>query len=261
MRIKSFSRLARAPLYVFITACVARQPTSAPVPEPASTPQTTPAASPSAPGIHTTEGPWTFTYAPGTLTYNITVEARIARVPDSTNARVFPPATQQITLTLLPTGETQLVTPPAPTSSVCDSTAALATRASQLIPKLPTQLTAGATWSDTVIVEGCRGNIPAVTNIARRYTVVGDTTVGGTQLLHVVRTEAVVSRGEGNEGQHRVLMNATGTGTSSLFFDVTKGRFFGSSGTHTTDVGITTSGRVNHFLQHTTERVMLVPAQ
>jgi hypothetical protein len=108
-------------------------------------------------------------------------------------------------------------------------------------------------------MDNCVGNTFAHTILANTYTVTGDTIYNGVTALHVTRSSVISAHGEGTEGQHRVLLSTTGTGTTDLYFDVAAGRFLGSLGTQTSAVDVTTSGQLNHFLQRAIERVTFVP--
>lgn len=236
-------------------------PGSAPAPE-SSRPQ--PAASvptsssaPSA-AVHVRGGgPWRFTPAAGTYTYTLLTEAQIAPATDTTQLRSVPATTQRVIVNVTPAGDVQLVDPPAPTSGVCDAAAVLATRAQELMPRVPAALVVGATWNDSTTIAGCRGPIPSTTRTLRTYTVVGDTTYAGVPALQVHRADVIDAHGQGAEGQHSVTLTATGAGSVELFFDTASGRFLGSDGTQSTVVDVGASGRTTRFIQHVHVRATL----
>lgn len=236
-------------------------PGSAPVPE-SSRPQ--PAASvpsdstlPTAPVHVRGGGPWRFTPAAGTYTYTLVTEAQIAPATDTTQLRSVPTTTQNVIVNVTPAGDVQLVDPPAPTSGACDASAVLATRAQELVPRVPVALSVGAIWSDSTSVDGCRGPIPSTTRTLHTYTVIGDTTYAGVPALQIHRADVIDAHGQGAEGQHNVTLSATGTGSVELFFDTASGRFLGSDGMQTTAVDIGASGRTTRFIQHVHERATL----
>lgn len=143
-----------------------------------------------------------------------------------------------------------------------------------MITTLPPHITGGESWSDSTTTDGCRGSIPATSHVAHTYTVLGDTVLATvltgatapttapvtapTTALHVHRDDVIAATGEGAEGQHRVLVSATGTGSAELFFDVATGRFLGSDGVQNSSVDINTSGRVTRFVQHVAQHVALI---
>ena len=230
------------------------QPTS-PVPARAPAPQPATAAQPPRGG-----GPWQYTPAGGTYSYVITTDAAVNRVDSVAPPRTLPTMTQRVTLAIFSTGDVQLVDPPAPASGApCDAASALATRALELVPRVPMTLTAGATWSDSSTTQGCRGTIPATSHTQSRYTVVGDTSIGGIVALQVHRADTIAATGEGTQGQHHITLAATGSGSTELYLDPATGRFLGADGTQETAVDVTTSGRTERFLQHVRERASLVP--
>ena len=118
-------------------------------------------------------------------------------------------------------------------------------------------MSAGDTWTDSTNTNGCRGSVPATSHVTRSYTVIGDTIVGGLHAIQIHHTDTIDATGEGAEGQHRVLVSATGTGYGDIFVDPTTGRLISASSMQTTSVAVTTSGRSNRFLQHVTEQITL----
>lgn len=218
-------------------------------------PQPAPAAQPARGG-----GPWQYAPAGGTYSYVITTDGTVSRVDSAAPPRTLPTTAQRVTLAIFSTGDVQLVDPPAPASDApCDAASALATRALELVPRIPATLNAGATWSDSSTTHGCRGTIPTTTHTQSRYTVIGDTTVGGTVALQVHRADSISANGDGAQGQHHITLAATGIGGTELYLDPASGRFLGADETQETILDVTTSGHTERFLQHAHERAMLAP--
>jgi hypothetical protein len=243
-------------------ACASVPP--APVPEPASAPASSPAqpaSTPSAPSPAKPKpargGAWAFAYAPGTYTYTLTTEAVIAPLSDSSQKRQLPGLNQKATITIGAGGDVQVVEPGAVTTTACDASAALTTRAQQLIPSIPAHLATGDHWRDSTTTNGCRGMIPAESAVISNYTVVGETTFANMPAVQIHRLDSLSARGEGSEGQHRISVTASGTGNTDLFLDVATGRLIGSSGLQSSLVNVTTSGRLAQFIQHVTEVITL----
>lgn len=245
-------------------ACAATSPVVAPTPK--GNPNTIPAqSSPATPPIRPTPPvakpavatAWSFTYMPGTYTYDIATSATIAPVSDSMNTREIPTLSQTATVMILPTGDVQIVNPAPPASPGCaDPAAALITQVQGLIPKIPQQLTLGSAWRDSTVTSGCRGMIPATSTMISNYVVAGDTTtIDGSDVLQIQRVDSFSATGEGVDGQHRIQMIATGTGKTTLFFDVTAGRLTDAKTTQRTLVDVTTSGKLAQFIQHVTQSV------
>jgi hypothetical protein len=244
---------------VFMAACVSASPATEPTPanEPAANPaqpasQPAPPA-PTPPTRISRGGPWRFVYAPGTYAYTIVTDAVIAPVLDTTQKRQAPELNQKATISLSDSGDLQVVDPVPGTTALCDSSSALITRARQLISKLPEQLAVGDRWRDSTTTTGCRGTIPAESTVISNYVVVGDTAFANAVALQIHRTDSLSATGEGSEGQHRIMVAATGTGVMDLFLDTVAGRLLGSRGLQTSLVNITTSGKLTQFIQHVTE--------
>jgi hypothetical protein len=190
----------------------------------------------------------------------IVTDGQLQRTDSASAPRTLPSTTQRITLGIFSTGDIQLVDPPAPASGApCDAAAALATRARELFPRVPATLTAGATWTDSSTVDGCRGAIPTTTHTQSRYTVIGDTTVGGITVLQLHRADTISAKGDGTQGQHRITLSANGSASAELLLDPATGRFLSVDETQEMAVDVGTSGRNQRFLQHVHERATLAP--
>ena len=139
----------------------------------------------------------------------------------------------------------------------CDSMAALITRAQQLLPKIPQDLSVHSMWSDSSVTTGCRGTIPTTVKALYTYAVLPETLYNGVQAVHLSRSDTISAQGNGNEGQHQIALTATGTGVVDFYLDPASGSLLGSSNKQVTKLDITTSGQTGHFLQHVTEQVAL----
>lgn len=245
-------------------ACAPATPVTSPVPAnvPASSPTQPvltppPVTSPPAVPVKPT-GSWNFAYAPGTYVYSFKTTATVAPASDTTSKQLVPELDQRATIIISATGDVKVIDPALITSARCDPNSALTARAQQLIPKIPERLTVGDRWRDSTTTTGCRGSIPAESTAISNYVVVGDTTFGNTSLLHVQRTDSLSANGEGADGQHRILITATGSGQADLFLDFTTGRLAGLQGVQNTLVNVSTSGRLVRFAQHVTESILIV---
>lgn len=234
----------------------------------APTPSVQPAAKPNAPAQPTQlpapvpapasrAGTWTFAYAPGTYVYTLTTNATVAPITDTTLKRPIPEMNQQISLAITGTQDVQVINPVAGSSSACDQNAAIITLTQQIIPKLPAHFATGDHWRDSTSTSGCRGMILATTQMISNYVVGSDTTFVNTNGVRIGRTDSLNANGEGSEGQHRIIVTATGTGTSDFYVNPVTGQLLGSNGLQTALISITTSGRLTQFLQHVRESVVL----
>ncbi|HEV2641096.1 MAG TPA: hypothetical protein VGT98_00240 [Candidatus Elarobacter sp.] len=264
--------VASAPLWTLcltLAACVRITPVTPSTPAPAAPPSGTsvpsPVASapvvppPATPAVRT--GSWQFAFAPGGYSYSVVTDARITPVTDRAQGLVPPELVQHATISISPSGAVQVTDPTTATTSTapCDPTATLISRMQSLVPRLPARLVAGDTWTDSTTTTGCAGAFLATSHVMRRYTVIGDTTFAGIPAIQIHRADDITASSEGSNGQHRVLIAATGTGGGELFFDPAGGRFLGTIGTQHTTVDVTTSGRTTRFVQEITERVTIAP--
>lgn len=243
-----------------IAACATRPPAVSTSPTPttsgtAGKSASTPVAGKPTPTV--SRQTWNFSYLPGSYTYTIATTANIALQSDSAARQTLPNVSEQVTLKIRDNGEAE-VTDPAPSNSlICDSTAALVTRAQQLLPRIPQHLTVHAMWSDSSVTTGCRGTIPTTVKAAYTYAVLPETLYKGIQAVHVTRSDTISAQGTGSEGQHQIALSANGIGFIDFYFDPASGVFLGSVNQQVTKLNITTSGQTGHFLQHVVEEVAL----
>lgn len=190
---------------------------------------------------------------PGQYTYTITLTGTVTPPPDSTpsHAHTVPPLTQQITFNV---GDSVTIANPVlPTQLECTPQRALFSKALQLFPKIPSNLHSEMTWTDSSTVNSCSSTIPVELDVLTRYRVIGDTTYNGNAALQIEKTATFSAHGEGNQAQHRILLSASGTEIGTLYVDPNAGQLLGSATIQNAKIDITTSGRVSHFTQQTTE--------
>jgi hypothetical protein len=127
-----------------------------------------------------------------------------------------------------------------------------------LIP-FPEQLSAGVTWRDSTEVQGCQAGIPTSAHTTRSYIVSGDTSYGGGSALAILRTDTTHARGEGGLQQHRVSIDAVGTGTALYYLDIATGRVIRLTVDQLLDLEVTASGRRSQFKQNSKQEFLIVP--
>ena len=141
------------------------------------------------------------------------------------------------------------------TVTACDNAGLNAVTAlNRSIISLPRAIAAGMTWTDSSTVSGCSGSIPVQLTAIRSYRILGETKDGGPGMIAIDRTDRVRATGEGSQGQHRVLLQANGSGSARILVDRSSGILSGIEGEQKTDVIVTTSGRTQHFVQTVRER-------
>lgn len=205
-------------------------------------------------------GPWVFALAPGSYTYDVDETGEAMLVPDTSAWRPLAPVAGRVTVQVSG-GDSVTVTEPRipPIGTPCDSTPRLAVQAVGIIPHVPASLTAGGSWRDSTTVTACRGPVLATVVTRSVYTVIGDTIAGGPgSPVLLQRVDSISARGEGAEGQHRILLTASGTGTSDIVLDPAMGVVSSVSGTQVMRVEVTTSGRTSTLVQRVQRRATLV---
>jgi hypothetical protein len=266
-------------LYLFAacTASTVPQP-GRPLPSP---PLPNPAPVPSAGGT------WTFNYAPGAVAYQISRSAGIESQSDSGSHREISTNTTHESLALAPAGDTIHFTAIVDTFAITtqgtigpvqpillpvqlsgsfvgdsltisvDSAAekcnpvssALSADLHNLLLRFPVQLSQGTSWRDSVELTACQGMIPTTAHIARSYIVSGETLYQGEPVLLVQRADSIRAHGEGAQQQHRVILDASGTGSAIYYVSPKDGRLVRINTAQDLDLAITASGRTHHFKQ------------
>lgn len=86
---------------------------------------------------------------------------------------------------------------------------------SRVLPRIRVALAAGATWADTVDLNGRMGELEVKRHVVAKYTVVGDSTVGADKSWKIARETATTLSGSGmSQGQPMTLEGtAAGKGT------------------------------------------------
>ncbi len=231
-------------------------------------------------------GPWAFSHSPGTREYRISRSASIQGWTDSVaRQEVVSNVTHEI-LTLEPTGDEltfkaivdkfDLTTEGAvgPAQSVqlpielsgnlgstgirvdgsangpCDAIRSIAvTDLHNLLAPFPARLARGMTWRDSINVSGCQAGIPTTTSTRRVFKVDGEVVHNGQSLLLLTRMDTLVSRGTGAYDQHRMEVGGTGSGSALYYLDPATGEVSHLITVQSSQIRVTTSGRVHAFTQ------------
>ncbi len=267
--------------------------TASTVPQPRQ-PIPSPALPNSAP-ISSATGPRTFNYAPGTAAYQISRTAWIESRSDSGSHREISTNTTHELLALEVAGDTIHFTAIIDTSStmtqgvinpvqsvpvpvqlsgsfISDSlifsgdsiaekcnpvSSTLLADLHNLLVRFPIQLSQGSSWRDSVELTSCQGMIPTTAHIARSYIVSGEIAYQAEQVLLVQRTDSIHARGEGAQQQHRVTLEASGTGSATYYVSPDSGRVVRIDTGQDLDLAITASGKIHHFKQSSKEEFNL----
>jgi hypothetical protein len=236
-------------------------------------------------------GAWTFNRAPGAVSYRISRSAAIESQSDSNPHREVSTNTTHELVTLDLAGDTIHFTAIIDTSSTTtqgtigpvqsvqlpvqltglvaansltisgDSIAekcnpvssALSADLYNLLVGLPTQLSRGNSWRDSVELSTCQGMIPTLVRIARSYVVSGETIYQGLPVVVVQRRDSIDAHGEGAQQQHRVILDASGTGNATYYLNPQNGFIAHLNTGQDLDLAITTSGKIHRFRQSATQ--------
>ena len=115
----------------------------------------------------------------------------------------------------------------------------------------PLTLAQNQSWTDSSTVPACSGTIPVQITSVRTYRVIGES---DGELL-VERRDRTFSSGEGAQGQHRMTIQARGTGSSQLRLDRRTGEVVSAAGVSQTEIDVGSSGRSQRFVQTVQSRV------
>jgi len=266
-------------LYLSAACTSSPVPRAGPLPPSPSTPIPTPVT-----GV---SGPWSFNYAAGRTSYQISRSAAIESQSDSGTHQETSTNTTHESLTIEPVGDTIRFTAVLDTFSTttqgiigpvqsvrlptqfsgtftgdslmfasdslaekCDpASSALMGDLRNLLVHFPAQLQRGDSWRDSVELKGCQAMIPTTAQIVRVYVVVGEADYQSEAMLTVQRTDTIKAHGEGAQQQHRLTLDATGTGTAFYHIRPMDGHIAHLSTGQDLTIEITTSGRTHHFKQ------------
>jgi hypothetical protein len=282
-------------LYGFLLASlsIACAGPQGPVPIPTPVP-TSPLPEPATPTVPNTKS-WSFKYSPGSVSYQITRSAVIERA-DSINLRETTTNSAHESLTLEATEQgvvftavvdtftttTQsLIGPVRPvqlpiqisgllsvdsltinsqaTDSCSPVNTVLLTDLHNLLVKFPAVLSPGVVWTDSISLRGCQSGVPTLSHILRSYIVSGEVAFEGQPVVLVLRTDTTQAQGEGGLQQHRVSINAIGTGTAAYYLNPETGQVTHLTLNQALDLGVTTTARAYQFKQSSKQEFRLAP--
>ena len=127
-----------------------------------------------------------------------------------------------------------------------------------LIP-FPEQLSAGVSWKDSTNVQGCQAGIPTSAHTTRSYVVSGSASYEGHPVLVILRADTTRAKGEGGLQQHRVSIDAAGTGTALYYLDTATGRVVRLTIDQILDLSVTASATRSQFRQNSKQEFQIVP--
>src|SRR5258706_3005134 len=95
--------------------------------------------------------------------------------------------------------------------------------------------------------------IPTTAHVARSYVVSGGITYQGLPVVVVQRQDSIHAHGEGAQQQHRVTLDASGTGSATYYMDPQNGFILRLNTEQNLYLAITASGKINHFRESSTQ--------
>lgn len=122
----------------------------------------------------------------------------------------------------------------------------------------PLTLRPGTSWTDSSTVSTCSGTIPVELTTIRIYTVIGGAQAPEGATIVVERSERTRAKGEGTQGQHRIGIDAAGTGSTRLYLEPASGLLRLAEGKSKTVITVRSSGRLQQFVQTVEERTARV---
>jgi hypothetical protein len=281
-------------LFSFALGCGGARSPQAGTPSPI--PPSLPTSQPTTPVA--ASGARTFKYAPGTVTYRISRSAAIeSGGPDSIRHREISTNATHVVLSLDSTDQgtnftvvvdtfattTQgLIGPVQPiqlpihsSGSFTDSTVTinnqpdteqcntassmLVTDLHNLLVPFPGQLSSGVAWKDSTDIKGCQAGVPTSAHTSRSFVVSGETSYEGRPVLTIVRVDTTRAQGEGGLRQHRVSIDATGTGTAVYYLDMTTGRIIHLTVDQILNLNLGTLTGRSQFKQDSKQDYRIVP--
>ena len=239
---------------------------------------------------------WAFSYTPGMVSYRVTRSATVENVSDSAPGREITANLTHETLGLERVGDTiqftivvdtfvtttQNLVGPAQVSPlpihlsgllvhdtlqiVADSTAvpcspsqsAIRTDAHNLLVPFPARLEQGRVWTDSLEISGCQAMIPTIARIHRIFRVSGEASYQGKPVVIVERRDSIQAHGEGAQGQHQLVLDASGTGSVLYYLSPSSGRIVNAAAEQNLDLVITASGRTSNFRQNLKQEFALI---
>lgn len=117
---------------------------------------------------------------------------------------------------------------------------------------LPLELVDQQTWTDSTSLSVCSGILPLNLTTIRSFHVAGESEINGVPVLMIDQNERTFSKGEGSQGQHRIIVESQGTSTGRFYLDRQSGQLLTANLTSKASVSIQSSGRIQHFQQNST---------
>ncbi|HVZ76866.1 MAG TPA: hypothetical protein VG818_02660 [Gemmatimonadaceae bacterium] len=123
-------------------------------------------------------------------------------------------------------------------SDTSQMAASLAEQIAHMLPRVPTAISKGATWADTVSGKVSQSGIEMTRQIISTYMVEGDTTIGGVKAWNVSRKSSATTSGVGAAQGQPMTLQGTSTGSGHVYLSAS-GSMLGSDGIEDVQTKIT----------------------
>jgi len=164
----------------------------------------------------------------------VTIDSLSSNVPGAEGMEIA--RGRVVNLVFSPTGQPVSMTAPDSTNLALLQ---IAEGLRELLPRLPNgAITAGATWSDTVIRRVPAPDVTLTMTIARQHRVVGWEDHGGVRALHLSMTGTYTLAGSGSVQGQTLEFSGAGRNQAESFVSAA-GVYLGSTGADTADVNVT----------------------
>jgi len=128
-----------------------------------------------------------------------------------------------------------------------------------LLVPFPKELSSGVRWRDSTDLQGCQAGIPTSIRTTRSFVVSGEGSYEGRPVLLILRADTTTAQGEGGLQQHRVSIDAIGTGAAVYYLDVTVGQVIRLTVDQILNLTITTLTGKSQFKQDSKQDFRVVP--
>jgi hypothetical protein len=163
------------------------------------------------------------------------------------------PVRLPVQLTGLRIGDSLTISTDSTTERCNPVSSALSADLHNLLVGFPIQLSQGSSWRDSLELSTCQGMIPTTVHIARSYVVSGEASYQGLPVVVVQRRDSIRAHGEGAQRQHRVILDASGTGSATYYLNPQNGFILRLNTEQNLDLAIATSGKINRFKESSTQ--------
>lgn len=128
-----------------------------------------------------------------------------------------------------------------------------------LLTQFPPRLSRGLFWQDSAAVSGCQAAIPTTARTIRTFIVLGEAIYENQPVLLIQRADTIRAHGEGAQQQHRLTLDAEGTGNAVYYLDTKDGRIVRLTADQELNLTVGTSSKPYHFRQSSRQDFKLTP--